>query len=35
MRRGLHRVQAPLILCDHLCRIAEQPADFVPHRLVE
>ncbi len=35
MRRGLHGVQAPLILCDNLCRIVEQPADFGPHRLVE
>ena len=35
MRRGLHGVQAPLILRDHPCRIVEQPADLTPHRLIK
>ena len=35
MRRGLHGVQAPLILRDDPCRIVEQPTDFGPHRLIE
>ena len=35
MRRGLHRVQAPLILRDHPCRVVEQPADLAPDRLIE
>ena len=35
MRRGLHGVQAPLILLDDPRRVVEQPTDFAPHRLIK
>ena len=35
MRRGVHRVQAPLILRDHQLRVVEQSEDLSPDRFIK